>query len=120
MTWDVFLCFAIPVAWILCALLVHRLCVRRGYPQSESWLPGCLLGPLGVFMAVLMPRESPRGRYVLEFAGLFFALTVLNGNPLALLRLSAKGLPQLGVGLFIVCEVALFFIVRMMLPRYRR
>lgn len=119
MNLNVFLCFALPVIWILGALFAHRMFVRRGYPQSESWLPGCLLGPLGVIMAILVPRGSSRVRYVLEFAGLFFALTVLNGSLLALLRLAARGLSQLGLGLFIVCEVALFFIVRRRIPKYR-
>jgi hypothetical protein len=114
MTFDVFLCFTIPIVWILSALFAHRLFVRRGYPQSESWLPGCLLGPLGVIVAVLMPRGSPRGRFVLEFAGLFFAITVF-GALTPSVYLAAKGLPQLGVGLFVVCEVAIFFIVRKIL-----
>ncbi len=111
MSFDVFLCFAIPVVWILSALFAHRLFVRRGYPQSESWLPGCLLGPVGVFIAILVPRESPRGRDLLQVAGLFFVITLFVVL-IPSIYLAAKGLPQLGVGLFIVGEVAIFFFVR--------
>ena len=112
MSFDVFLCFTIPIVWILSALFAHRLFVRRGYPQSDSWLPGCLLGPLGVFIAALMPHESPRARYLLQFAGLFFAFTVLGGALTSLLYFAAKGLLLLGLGLFILFEGVVFFIVR--------
>ena len=116
MSFDVFLCFAIPVVWILGALFAHRLLIRRGYPQSESWLPGCLLGPLGVFIAVLMPRESPRARYLLRFAGLLFAITAIVAlRPVGVV--AVKGSLQLGVGLFIAFEIVIFFIVRRMLQR---
>jgi hypothetical protein len=66
-----------------------------------------------------MPYESPRILYLLQFSGLFFAMTVLGGG----LLLLAKGISQLSIfllGLFILYEVVLFITVRKTLQKHKQ
>ncbi len=116
---DPLLFFAIPIAWILSALLARYLLIYRGYPQAESWLPGCLLGPLGVLIAVLAPRESPQVRYLLQFTGWLFVLNVV-GVSLLIFASGALRSNAMRLGVFILFEAVVFLIARAKMPGHEK
>jgi hypothetical protein len=109
---DVLICFGLPIVWIFCSALAHVLLMRRGYPRSESWLPGCLLGPLGVIAALLMPPASPRSLRWLTRSAVILVLVVIDGGLLFLLTgaYGWGGLPWFG--LFLMAEVAAILLLR--------
>jgi hypothetical protein len=113
---GVVLFFTIPFVWILSAFLARYILMRRGYERSDSWLPGCLLGPAGVIIALLMPYATPQISYWLHFFGLFFAGSVMLGIPCNL----ARGVVYsnlLWIVSFVIFEILIYFGVRRIYPK---
>lgn len=103
----------LPLVWIPCAIIARRILLRKGYDSSDSWLPGCLLGPLGVIIAFFMPHDSALAQTYLRYAGAFFALSI----PSAFTALSIAAYTKsstAGIVAFIIFEIiAVPFVPRM-------
>jgi hypothetical protein len=50
--------WAIVITWFLSVLITPQIMIRRGFRGGERYIPGCLLGPLGLIIALLLSGDD--------------------------------------------------------------
>jgi hypothetical protein len=105
----------VPIIWIISALIARYILILRGYNRSDSWVPGCVLGPFGVILSLLTPQESPLTRRFLQVAVRIFTISLF-----ATLVISLVHSSTIGAFTMLLCAIVCFLTYKLILKSGQR